>query len=64
MNFPLIEIVCLVLVIGFIFLIWLTISEGFLRCPDCNGKLMDWDLHNCNPLNPIYKCVKCKKEWM
>lgn len=58
-------------VLGFITLLliymcfWPEIHRFFrLECPDCNGTLQDYTLHNANPLMPVYKCQKCKKEWM
>lgn len=52
-----------VCVVGFIISLVILISRDS-KCPECGGKLVDWNLHNSNPLTPIRKCVNCKKEWL
>jgi len=40
------------------------LADKTLECPDCQGRLVDWTLHNANPEMPVKRCVDCKKEWI
>ena len=34
-----------------------------LECPDCAGKLEDWNVHIAST-STVWKCKICEKEWI
>ena len=57
------QIIFFSIIIGFIILT--IFAHHNLKCPDCDGKLVNTGVHReIMSGTHIYKCTECKEEWI